>query len=159
MPEENYLDILEQSLEKKLGILKQIRVKNEQQRVLLLDEELGPDEFENNIEAKGALVEQLELLDNGFEEIYERIRHQLQTDKERYQEQIQRLQERIRQVTAESTSIQAEEQRNYKLAQKKFSDVKKQVREVKTSYKAVNQYYRNMTNTNYVDAHFMDNKN
>ena len=29
MPEENYLDILEQSLKKKLGILNQIRVKND----------------------------------------------------------------------------------------------------------------------------------
>ncbi len=159
MPEENYLNILEQSLDKKLGILQQIRIKNEQQRVLLLDEELGPDEFEENMEAKGVLVEKLELLDNGFEEIYERIRHQLQSDKGRYREQIQRLQERIRQVTAESSSIQAEEQRNYKLAQKKFSDVKKQIREVKASYKAVNQYYRSMTNTNYVDAQFMDHKN
>ena len=46
MPEENYLNILEQSLDKKLWILQQIRIKNEQQRVLLLDEELVPDEFE-----------------------------------------------------------------------------------------------------------------
>lgn len=158
MPEENYLNILEQSLKKKLEILGQIRIKNEQQRVLLLDEELAPEDFEKNIEAKAALVDELELLDQGFEEIYARIQQQISADKEQYQEQIKRLQEQIRQITAEGSSIQAEEQRNYKLAQKKFADVKKQIREVKASHKAVSQYYRNMTNTNYVDAQFMDNK-
>lgn len=158
MQEENYLDILEQSMDKKMDVLRQIRVKNEQQRILLLDPELAPEDFEENINTKAALVDKLELLNDGFEEIYARIRQQLSKNKEQYREQIQRLQEQIRQVTAESSSIQAEEQRNYKLAQKKFSDVKKQVREVKASYKAVNQYYRNMTQTNYVDAQFLDNK-
>lgn len=158
MPEENYLNVLEQSLKKKMGILGQIRVKNEQQRVLLLDEELAPEDFEENINKKAALVEELELLNQGFEEIYERIRHQLETNKEKYKDQIARLQELIRQVTAEGSSIEAEEQRNFKLAQKKFDAVKKQVREVKASHKAVSQYYRNMTQTSYVDAQFLDNK-
>lgn len=158
MSEENYLGILEQSLKKKLGILSQIREKNEQQRILLLDKELAPEDFEENINTKAALVDQLELLDQGFEEIYARISKQLDTGRDQYKEQIQKLQELIRQVMAEGNSIQAEEQRNYKLAQEKFESVKKQVREVKASHRAVNQYYRNMTKTQYVDAQFMDNK-
>lgn len=100
----------------------------------------------------------MELLDQGFEEIYARISKQLDAGRDQYKEQIQKLQELIRQVTAEGNSIQAEEQRNYKLAQEKFESVKKQVREVKASHRAVNQYYRNMTKTQYVDAQFMDNK-
>ena len=112
MPEENYLDILEQSLKKKLGILNQIRVKNEHQRVLLLDEELAPEDFEENIASKAALVEELELLDQGFEDVYERIRQQLDAHKEQYKDQIRRLQDLIRQVTAESSNIQVEERRN-----------------------------------------------
>lgn len=158
MSEANYLDILEQSLKKKLGVLSQIRVKNEQQRIMLLDKELTPEDFEENINSKAALVDELELLDQGFEEIYTRISTQLKAGKEQYQDQIQKLQELIRQVTAEGSSIQAEEQRNYKLAQRKFDSVKKQVREVKASHRAVSQYYRNMTQTNYVDAQFLDNK-
>ena len=119
MSEENYLGILEQSLKKKLGILSQIREKNEQQRILLLDKELAPEDFEENINTKAALVDQLELLDQGFEEIYARISKQLDAGRDQYKEQIQKLQELIRQVTAEGNSIQAEEQRNYKLAQEK----------------------------------------
>lgn len=158
MSEENYLDILEQSLKKKLEILSQIRVKNEQQRILLLDEELAPEDFEQNIESKALLVDELNLLDEGFEEIYARIRRQLDAGKQKYKKQIKSLQDLIRQVTAEGSSIQAEEQRNYKLAQKKFESVKKQVREVKASHKVVSQYYRNMTQTSYLDAQFLDNK-
>ena len=158
MPEKNYLQILEQSLKKKLAILNQIRLKNEEQRILLLDENLTPDDFENIVEEKGELIDKLELLDQGFEEIYERIREMLGVNKEQYSAEIQKLQELIRQVTAAGNSIQAEEKRNYKLAQEKFSSVKKQVREIKSSQKAVSEYYRSMTKTNYIDAQFMDNK-
>lgn len=158
MPDKNYLQVLEQSLKKKLAILNQIRLKNEEQRVLLLDENLTPDDFEQNVEEKGVLIEKLDLLDQGFEEIYGRVRETLNTGKEQYQDEIQRLQELIRQVTAAGNSIQAEEKRNYKLAQQKFSSVKKQVREIKSSHKAVNEYYRSMTKTNYMDAQFMDSK-
>lgn len=158
MSEENYLNILEQSLKKKLGVLNQIREKNEQQRILLLDKELAPEDFEENINQKAALVDELNLLDEGFEEIYARIQQQLNAGKEQYQKQIQRLQEMIREVTAAGSSIQAEEQRNYKLAQKKFESVKKQVREVKASHRVVSQYYRNMTQGHQIEAQFLDNK-
>lgn len=158
MPEKNYLQIMEQSLRKKLAILNRIRLKNEEQRVLLLDENLAPDDFEKNVEEKGELIEQLELLDKGFEEIYGRLEGILQEKKEQYREEIQKLQGQIRQITAAGNSIQAEEKRNYELAQQKFSSVKKQVREIKSSHKAVNEYYRTMTKTNYVGAQFLDNK-
>ena len=158
MPEKNYLQILEQSLKKKIAILNQIRLKNEEQRVMLLDENLLPDDFEKNIEEKGTLIDKLELLDQGFEEIYRRVHETLDAGKEQYKDEIQKLQGLIRQVTAAGNSIQAEEKRNYKLAQEKFSSVKKQVREIKSSQKAVSEYYRSMTKTNYVDAQFMDNK-
>ncbi len=158
MPEKNYLQILEQSLKKKLAILNQIRLKNEEQRVLLLDENLSPDDFETNVEEKGELIQKLELLDQGFEETYGRVREMLEEGREPYRDEIQSMQELIRQVTAAGSSIQAEEKRNYKLAQQKFSSVKKQVREVKSSHKAVNEYYRSMTKTNVLDAQFLDSK-
>lgn len=158
MPEKNYLQIMEQSLKKKLAILNRIRLKNEEQRVLLLDENLAPDDFDKNIEEKGGLIEQLELLDQGFEEVYSRLEETLRANKDQYREEIFTLQELIRKITAAGNSIQAEEKRNYDLAQQKFSAVKKQVREIKSSHKAVNEYYRTMTKTNYVGAQFMDNK-
>ncbi len=158
MQEHDYLEIMTQSLTKKLAVLGEIRKKNEEQRVLLLDENLAPEDFEKNIESKGNLVESLNMLDEGFDHIYDRIREEITGNKDKYKDEIQKLQELIRDITAASSSIQAEEQRNYQLAQQKFSDVKKQIREVKSSQSAVQQYYRNMMKVNYIDAQFMDDK-
>ena len=156
MQEQEYLEIMTQSLTKKLSVLGEIRKKNEEQRVLLLDDNLAPEDFERNIESKAQLVESLEMLDEGFDNLYERVREEITGNKDKYKDQIQKFQELIRDITA--ASIQAEEKRNYELAQRKFSDVKKQIREVKTSQSAVQQYYKNMMKVNYIDAQFMDDK-
>lgn len=158
MQEKDYLMILEQSLEKKVALLECIRTKNEQQRVLLLDENLTPDDFQKNVQEKAECIEKLNFLDEGFEETYGRVRSLLEAHPEEYREQIARLQELVRRITAAGSSIQAEEKRNYALAQKKFSAVKKQIRHIKASQHAVNQYYRTMTKRNYVDSQFLDNK-
>lgn len=156
--QEEYLQVLIQCLEKKQHILFQIRQKNEEQRVLLLDEDLSPDDFEANIEEKGMLIEKLRLLDDGFDETYGRVRDLLKQNSEKYKKEIEKLQELIRQITSDSNSIQAEEQRNYRLAGQKFTAVKQQIREVKSSHRIVNQYYKIMNQTNYIDAQFLDNK-
>ncbi len=158
MQKQEYVEIMMQSLKKKLAVLGEIRIKNEEQRILLLDENLNPEDFEKNIESKAKLVESLSMLDEGFDNIYERIREEINGNKEKYSDQIQKFQYLIRDITAASSSIQAEERRNYQLAQSKFSDIKKQIREVKSSQSAVQQYYKNMMKVNYIDAQFMDDK-
>ena len=73
MQEQEYLEIMTQSLTKKLAVLGEIRKKNEEQRIMLLDENLAPADFERNIESKAKLVESLDMLDEGFDHIYERV--------------------------------------------------------------------------------------
>ena len=158
MQEKEYLEVIVQSLKKKRDILWQLQKKNEEQQILLQDENLAPGDFDNNIEEKASLIEKLELLDQGFEEVYERVRSVLKGNQDDYKPQIQTMQGLIRDITAASNDIQAKERRNYQLAKRKFESIKKQVREVKASYKAVNHYYRNMMKMNYVDAQFMDDK-
>ena len=156
--QEEYIEILIQSLKKKLDTLQKIQEMNKEQKLLLADENLTPEEFEKNVQKKGRLVEQLEMLDQGFDEVYQRVRGELSDRKEAHRPQIAILQEQIRQITALSSDIQAQEKRNYELAVKKFDSVRKQIREVKASHKAVNQYYQNMRRINLVDPQFMDKK-
>ncbi len=156
--QEEYIEILIQSLKKKLDTLQKIQEMNKEQKLLLADENLTPEEFEKNVQKKGRLVEQLEMLDQGFDEVYQRVRGELSDHKEAHKPQIAVLQEQIRQITALSSDIQAQEKRNYELAVKKFDSVRKQIREVKASHKAVNQYYQNMRRINLVDPQFMDKK-
>lgn len=158
MQDKEYISVLCQSLEKKERILKLIIEKNKEQRIILTDETQPPERLEANLTEKGELIDQLNQLDEGFEQVYNRVRDILQQEKENYKEEIRRMQELIRSITDKSTTVQAQELRNKELAEKKFASVKKEIRQVRTSNKVASQYYKNMTNTNAVDAQFLDRK-
>lgn len=158
MQNKGYITALKQGLEKKIQILDKIIEENALQRQLLADPELDPDDFEKNLNDKAALVEQLTMLDDGFDTVYERVREELQQNRTAYAVDITCMQKYISAIMEKSTQIQTEEQRNRELVVQKFTSVKKQIREVKSSHKAVNEYYQNMMRLNYVEPQFMDNK-
>ncbi|MGN0342160.1 MAG: flagellar export chaperone FlgN [Roseburia sp.] len=158
MSEKDYIAVLKQSLAKKVDILDTIHALNVEQKRMLEDPQLGPEELEENFKAKGELVEQLTALDDGFEQVYDRVKEQLISRKEQYAADIAQMQKYISRITDRSADIRAQEQRNKTLMQQKFSTVKKQIREVKSSRQAVDSYYKNMMKMNYVDPQFMDNK-
>lgn len=158
MQEKQYLEILIQSLKKKLLILNKIAVLNQDQRDILQDENADPDAFEINVRDKDDLVRQIVALDAGFDEVYARIKALMERDHRAYEDELNQMRELIRQIMAKDASIRADEQRNYKLAQQKFATVKKQVREVKASQKMVNSYYQNMIKQSPYTPQFMDRK-
>ena len=158
MPQEEYITILVESLQKKNRILDQIRAANEEQKILLADETLGPDAFEKTIDRKAELIEELNQLDAGFEQIYERVRPEIEQNMDKYAEKIRDMQGLITEIVEKTMSAQAEEMRNKQLIETKFSSVKKRIREVKSSQKAVNTYYKNMMKTGFIDSQFLDRK-
>lgn len=158
MQEREYLELLIQSLKKKLLLLNQIIVLNQQQKEMLMDENLDPDTLDVNVREKDELITQVTQLDDGFDEVYAHIADLMKKNSSDYEEELDRMRELIRQIMAKDASIRADEQRNYELAQKKFARVKKQIREVKTSQKMVNRYYQNMMQQRQADIQYMDNK-
>lgn len=154
----NYLRIMTESLEKKEDILKQIVELNRQQKFLLQDANLLPEEFEKNIQYKADLVEQLNLLDEGFEELFSKVREELQTNKQMYAKEIECMQELIRQITDLTNMIQTQEIRNKESATNKFTEIRKQVKGVRNSQKVVKQYYDNMMNHKTVMTQMIDNR-
>lgn len=158
MAENQYILIMLQSLEKKKKVLDSIIQINKRQRNELENPSLDPDDFDKTMEEKSELIDQLELLDNGFEKVYERVRDELQENKESYRNEILKMQDYIRLLTEKSVEIQSQEARNKQLMEQKFASVKKQVREIRSSQKVVNQYYKNMMKKGYTEPHFLDNK-
>lgn len=158
MQEKEYLEVLIQSLKKKLLLLNRITVLNQDQRDILQDENADPDAFDINVRDKDRVVKQIVELDAGFNEVYEHIKALMERDHSAYEKQLEEMRGLIRQIMANDASIRAEEQRNFKLAQQKFANVKKQVREVKASQKMVNSYYQNMMKQNRYEPQFMDRK-
>ena len=153
-----YLTILMESLQKKIRILDQIILADQEQREALEDPNLDPDDFDRIVQKKADFIEQLEQLDAGFEEVFARVKEELDGNREQYKEQIHIMQDLIRKITDKSLLIQKQEAQNKELMEKKFAAVRSKAREVRKSQKIVNQYYKNMMKNNYNDPQFLDNK-
>lgn len=158
MEKNKYIPIMIQSLKKKEQVLDSIIQLNRKQKEELENPTGDPDDFEKVMSEKAECIEQLELLDEGFEEIFEKVRDELNVRRDLYRDEIAQMQTFIQGLTAKSATIQTEEARNKELMQKKFASIRKQVKEVRQSQKVVNQYYKNMMKTNFVESQFTDNK-
>ncbi len=154
----DYISIMVQSLQKKLEVLNGIIEKNVEQRQILEQEELDTDAFEQNIKLKSDLVDQIEFLDDGFEELYGRVKSLIETEKQEHKEEIQLMKQLITGITEKSVTIQSQEARNRKLVEQRFSQERKKVRSMRNTSTVANQYYKNMSKLNVVDAQFMDKK-
>lgn len=156
--ENDYISIMVQSLQKKLEVLNGIIEKNVEQRQILEQEELDTDAFEQNIKLKSDLVDQIEFLDDGFEELYGRVKSVIETEKQEHKKEIQLMKRLITEITEKSVTIQSQEARNRKLVEQRFSQERKKVRSMRNTSTVANQYYKNMSKLNVVDAQFMDKK-
>lgn len=158
MPNESYVAVLEDSLKKKVDILRQLQLLCQEQSDMLDDEAMTPEMFENNVAKKGILITKLESLDEGFEQLYGRVKQELTSNREQYKDCILHMQELIRDVTDRSVQIQVMEARNKDKVQRRFGSIRAQIREVRHSGKAVSNYYQNMMKMNTVEPQFMDSK-
>ena len=99
MEKNPYLTIMIQSLKKKSAVLDAIIELNIRQKEELENPGLDPDDFDACVEEKAKQIEQLELLDAGFQEVYDKIKADLQTNQQEYREEIAEMQEYIRRLT------------------------------------------------------------
>ncbi len=158
MSEKNYIQMMEDSLEKKIDILRQLQVLCEEQKEILEDPASTPEALEENVERKEQMIQKLAAMDDGFEQLYQRVEGALEEHRETYRENIARMQEMIRDITQRSARLQVQEQRNKELAKQKFGSVRAQIKELRQSSRAVTSYYQNMTRNAASDPQFMDSK-
>ena len=144
MSEKNYIQILEDSLEKKIDVLRQLQVLCQEQANILQDDGSTPEAFEENIDRKGQLIEHLERLDQGFEQLFAKVEQTLEADRDQYADAIRHMQEMIREITQRSSNLQVLEKQNSELAKAKFSQIRTQTKEIRQSRKVVNSYYQNI---------------
>lgn len=153
-----YVDIMIQSLQKKIKVLEEIRKINILQKTLLEDEGSDADEFDQTIESKATLIQQMSQLDSGFDKLFDRVKEELNVNKDAYADKIKLMQSLIRAITDLSMELQAQESRNKDLMTRKFVSIKERAKIVRTNTKAASQYYQNMMQLNVVEPQFMDNK-
>ncbi|MBR2045659.1 MAG: flagellar export chaperone FlgN [Agathobacter sp.] len=156
--ESTYVDIMIQSLNKKIQVLEEIKKINLLQKALLEDDDADADEFDKTVEQKATLIEQMNQLDSGFDKLFDRVKEALATNKEAYGDRIKEMQNLIRLITDLSMELQAQESRNKDLMTRKFVSIRERAKIVRTNQKAANQYYQNMMQLNVIEPQFMDNK-
>lgn len=156
--EENYLEILEDSLHKKLEVLEAVQAYNAEQHKLFSEDKADFDKFDEYIEEKGKLIEQLTRLDDGFEGLYAKVSTELQDNRAKYAEQIKRMQELVKQITDKSVAIQAEEARNKALIEEYFKKERKALQSSRKNSKAVYDYYQSINKAAAMTPQFMDSK-
>lgn len=156
--ERNYIEILKSSMERKEQVLEKILSANEEQGQLATEPKFDYEKFDEVYERKGSLISELNLLDSGFQSIYDRVKEVLVNDKEKYRDDIIKLQESIKKVTQLSMEIEASEKRNKELIEKSISSMKSDVKMAKATSKAAAGYYNNMSKLTVIEPQFMDKK-
>ncbi len=133
--------VLVESLEKKSRILDEIIKENEAQERLFKQEELDLEALDSSSDRMGELAEKLELLDEGFESVYDRIREELIENKQAYRVEIKRMQELIAVITEKIVSINAARMRNNIQAEQRFKKSRQQIGSASSQMKASKNYY------------------
>lgn len=156
--EQNCVQILVQSLEKKTQTLDKIIEQNNLQETILKQEEFDMDAFEATVDAQNELIEELEKLDTGFEALYDRVRGDMMHHKEQYRQEITSMQELIQQITDKVVTVNAGNMRNKRLAENQFQKTRTEIRNGVSKSKVARGYYNSMNNLNCVAPQFYDNK-
>ena len=154
---ENYLQIMTSSLEKKKKILQDIVDYNVEQEHIVTSGEFDGDKFQKNMENKAECIDMLNVLDEGFQSVYDRVKADVEMYKQNYKADIQRLQQLIKEVSALSATIQAQESRNKLQIERKFRELKQETKTAKRSVSMANKYYQNMSRVS-SEPQFMDSK-
>lgn len=155
---ETYLNILKESLEKKLDALNSIEEINQVQTQMLQKESLDMENFDKTVDEKDIYIKELNRLDEGFETLYDKIKAELIENKSKYAGQIKKLQELISEITEKSVSIQAQERRNKASIEKHFLNERLELGKGRRSTKAAYDYYQNMNKRVVQESHFLDKK-
>ncbi len=154
------MDMLEESLVKKIEVMKKIEEENEKQKMLLKNpNEVDEEAFDKILDDKGELIDQLLKLDDGFQTLFDRVKEEVGQNKEQYKEQIKRMQGCIQEITGMSASIEAAEHRNKKLAEEYFSAAREKMNFSRQTSAAAFNYYQTMNNFRNIPPQFLDNKN
>ncbi|MCR5324659.1 MAG: flagellar export chaperone FlgN [Lachnospiraceae bacterium] len=154
-----YINILNDTLRKKEEVLHSLTGATEKQSQLLDAPELDIDAFNKLVDEKEKLLEKLESLDEGFMNLYEKVREELAKDAAPYADQVKQTQELIKRQTELSTNLQAAEERNKAKMTVHLSRGHQKIKEFRVSSQTAAAYYKNMSGKHQDgDSYFFNRK-
>lgn len=154
---QNYLLILEQSLNKKINILSELERLTQVQKDIISKEQFDEDAFNDTLEKKSSQIEEIERLDKGFQILYDNVKAQIENNRQNYSSEIQRLQIMIKTITDKSAMLMVMENQNKEQVTKRFATLKKEARQIKRNRNVAANYYKSMNNIS-SEPYFLDKK-
>lgn len=155
---ENYLQIMTESLEKKLEVLDKVYELNKRQLASSSKRPFDTEVYDAIMDEKGELIDELNRLDDGFTSTYELVREEVQRNPDKYREKVQVMQELVREAVARGVSIEAQEQRNKASMEAALTSKRQEIRERRVTASAATKYYSAVSKLNTVDPQLMDSK-
>ena len=155
---EQYLQIMIESLEKKIQVMDKIMELDKRQFDLSVTQPVDMKAYDATMDEKGLLIDELNKLDDGFTSTYELVKEEVQANPQKYKEKVLVMQELIRKAVEKSVTIQAQEQRNKQAIQSVFVRKRQEIHGKRISSSAATKYYKAMSRINDVDPQLMDKK-
>jgi len=155
---EGYMQILVESLEKKLVVLDKVMELDKRQLKVAMATPMDMEAFDKTMDEKGVLIDELNALDDGFTTTYELVKDEVKANPDKYRETVLRLQELIRDAVDKGVAIEAQEKRNKSAMEAAISMKRKEINNRKVSAGAAIKYYKAVSQINSVDPQLMDRK-
>lgn len=153
-----YIDILIDSLKKKSAVLDEIIDLNTRQTEIFSRDTFDEEVFKQTADEKGDLAKKLNDLDDGFEEVFKRVKDELTDNKEAHKDQIRELKILIKTITDKSVTVNAEEERINNLVKAMFARERRNIKSRKDSNSIARAYHKEMSRIDTITPQFMDKR-
>lgn len=158
MDTNTYIKILTDTLIKKSKLLDGLIELTKEQETILNSYELNIEKFDETMNKKEKLIEQLNQLDNGFEMIYSRVHYEIKNNLLEYKSNMIVMQDFIKNIMEQSTNLQMQEKSNKLKLETYLTNRKQEIKKYKMSSQTVSSYYKNMMNEYQGESYFLDKK-
>lgn len=158
-PDKTYVVILRDSIANKIHILKTLIELTEEQEQIVKGNDPDLVDFDEILVEKDRQIEMLNMLDDGFNNVYERVREDVTSNPGAYRVELEQIQKLIGEAVELGAKLQAMEIANKEYIEAFIKKKKAEVRGYRVSKSTSASYYRNMANQ-HVDgaSYFMDEK-
>ena len=152
------LDILKKNYLKKNRLLDSLFELGEKQLELLQQSVLQLDEFDQTMEEQDDLVSQLNQLEGETSSLCADLKDELKQNRSSYQAELKEIQELVSTVQKKVAGLSAQEKEIKEKTAVQLNGERSNLKGGRQSSKAAMDYYKTMSGSHVVPAHFMDQK-
>ena len=153
-----YVNIMRESLQRKLGYLQEILTLTREQENLAKTTPFNEDAFTTVIDKKEILIDNVNEIDKGFQSVYDRVRGELQENKDSFKDDLSVIQGLIQKCVDTGMEIEKLEERNRSSLEQAIASGFKGMNQAKQSRSVANKYYKSMANGMINDSILYDRK-